>query len=413
MHYALLTYGSMGDVRPFVALAIGLQKHGHRVTLAAPENFQAFVESYGVPFFPLPGNIEERVKTPDVLKLVSSRDNLRFLIGLLKASDDLRPAIFQASLELSRRADILLTSTLNIFYADAIAQHLDKPWAMLLPSPPMTETGAYPFVDMDFLNFPWYNRLTYRLASFAFWQVYKKRIHEARSALGLPDRRSNPLRAYIKERVPILYVFSPQLIPQPQDWTDNCRITGYLTLAESQPPDEPLSIWLRSGKPPIYFGFGSIPIPKPDLVGSVVGAILDSTDHRVVFCKGWSDLPPLPVHPNLFVIDRADHRWLLPQCIIAIHHGGAGTVAATLAAGIPSVVLSMFGDQPQWGKIVQRRGVGLHLPFKRLTPKKLLRAIKKATTSPLPGQAAFIGGKVNAEDGVRTTIETLSFFFNK
>jgi UDP:flavonoid glycosyltransferase YjiC (YdhE family) len=413
MHYALLSYGSMGDVRPFVALAIGLQQHGHRVTLAAPENFRAFVETYGIAFFPLPGNIEERVKAPEVIRLVSSRDNLSFLIGLLKASDDLRPAIFQAVLDLSRQADVLLTSTLNIFYVDAIAQHLGKPWAMLLPSPPMTETAAYPFADMDFFNFPWYNRLTYRLATFAFWQVYKKRIHEARTSLGLSDRPSNPLRAYIKEKIPVLYVFSPRLIPRPQDWSDNCQVTGYLTLEESQPPDQSISTWLRSGKPPIYIGFGSIPIPKPGLVSAAIVAILDATDHRIVFCKGWSDLPELPIHPNLFVIERADHRWLLPQCMVAIHHGGAGTVAAALMAGIPSIVLSMFGDQPQWGKIVQRRGVGLHLPFRRLTAKKLLRAIEKAGSPPILGQAARLGAEVNAEDGVRTTIETLTYFFNK
>lgn len=90
-----------------------------------------------------------------------------------------------------------------------------------------------------------------------------------------------------------------------------------------------------------------------------------------------------------------------------------GSMGDVWSAGIPSIVLSMFGGQPQWGKIIQRRGVGLHLPFEPLTSKKLLWAIKKATASPLPGQAAFIGGKVNAGDGVRTTIETVSFFFNK
>jgi UDP:flavonoid glycosyltransferase YjiC (YdhE family) len=99
--------------------------------------------------------------------------------------------------------------------------------------------------------------------------------------------------------------------------------------------------------------------------------------------------------------------------MVAIHHGGAGTVAAALMAGIPSIVLSMFGDQPQWGKIVQRRGVGLHLPFRRLTAKKLLRAIEKAGSPPILGQAARLGAEVNAEDGVRTTIETLTYFFNK
>jgi len=401
----------MGDVRPFVALAAGLQQQGHRVTLAGPENFKALAGAAGVPFFPLGGNIEERVRDPAILRLVRARDNLRFLIGLLKASDDLQPQIFRGMLELSGQADVLLTSTLNIFYVDAIAEHLGKRWAMLLPSPPMTETAAYPFPDFDAINFPWYNRMTYRLVNFAFWQVFKKRVRIARASLGLPPPATNLLRAYLKRGIPILYLFSPRLLPQPADWPANCLVTGYLSLEEGRPPDPALTTWLRSGSRPLYIGFGSIPIPDPDLVAAIIARILETTPHRVVFCKGWSELPSLPDDPDLCVIEHADHSWLLPQCIAAIHHGGAGTTGATLKAQIPSIVLSLFGDQPQWGKIVERRGVGLHLPFRRLTVRRFLRALENVLSPPFPQQAALVGGKVAKEDGVRLTIETLDSFF--
>jgi sterol 3beta-glucosyltransferase len=411
MHYALLTYGSMGDVRPFVALALGLQNKGHRVTLAAPENFSTFVESFGIPYYPLAGNIEEIVNTDEVIKVIQSGNNFTFLRKLQKIGDRRRAAINAGVLEVSQQADVLITSTLNLFGVDAIAEHLHKKWAMLLPSPPMIETKEYPFPDLDALNFPWYNRMTYRLATFAYWLAHKSRINEFRISLGLPVKRSNPLRQYVRDKIPTLYVFSPQLIPRPKDWNDHCQITGFLTLQQSETIDPQLAAWLQSGPPPLYIGFGSIPIPDPKRLSAILLELLPT--HRIVFCKGWSPLPDLPQHPNLYRTDHADHRWLLPQCKVAIHHGGAGTVAAALKAGIPSIVVSIFGDQGMWGKVVQRRGVGLHIPFKRLTKNKLLQAIDKAATPPIIPTVSFISEKVNAEDGVATAIEKLTTWFNE
>lgn len=411
MHYALLTYGSMGDVRPFVALALGLQNKGHRVTLAAPENFKTFVEGFGIPYYPLAGNLEEMVNTEEVIEAIQSGNNFTFLRKLLKISDRTRTAITTGVLEVSLQADVLLTSTLNIFGVDAIAEHLHKKWAMLLPSPPMIPTREYPFPDLDAFNFPWYNRMTYRIATFAYWQAYKSRINELRVSLGLPVKRSNPLRQYVKAKIPTLFVFSPQLIPRPGNWNDHCQVTGFLTLQQPETIDPHLAAWLQSGAPPLYIGFGSIPIPDPKRLSAIIRELLPT--HRIVFCKGWSPLPDLPQHPNLYLIDQADHRWLLPQCKVAIHHGGAGTVAAALKAGIPSIVASVFGDQGMWGKIVKRRGVGLHIPFKRLTTNKLRRAIDKAATPPISPSVRFISGKVNAEDGVAIAIQYLTAWFNE
>lgn len=414
MHYALLTYGSMGDVRPFVALALGLQKEGHQVTLAAPENFKSFVEGHSIPFFPLAGNMEERVNTGEVTRVIGSRNNFIFLRRLLQAADQDRAAIVQGAMDAAQEADVLITSTLNIFFVDAIAEHFHKKWAMLLPSPPMIATKEFPFPGfprLDAFLIPWYNRMTYRLATFAYWQLYKSRTNELRRTLGLPVKATNPLRQYVKNKIPTLFIFSPQLIPRPKDWNDHCQVTGFLTLSDPAPNDPQLSGWLQSGAPPLYIGFGSIPIPDTDRLAAIIRELLAT--HRIIFCKGWSPLPDLPQHPNLFRIDQADHGWLLPQCKLAIHHGGAGTIGAALKAKIPSIVVSIFGDQGMWGEIVQRRGVGLHIPFRRLTIRRLLRAIAKVTSPPIGPTAITIGERVNAEDGVTTAITTLTTLFNE
>ncbi|HTR30773.1 MAG TPA: glycosyltransferase [Puia sp.] len=410
MHYALLTYGSMGDIRPFVALGLGLQKNGHRVTLAAPENFKSFVEGFGVTYYPLAGNMEEIVNTDEVIRVIRSGNNFSFLRKLQRLADRTRAAIVQGLMEVSKDADVLVTSTLNIFYVDAIAGHLHKKWAMMLPSPPMIETKEFPYPELDGLNFPAYNRLTYRLVNFAYWLAYKSRINTLRMSLGLPPQVNNPLRQYVEDAIPTLFIFSPQLIPRPADWSAHCQVTGFLTLDEQPTIDPRLDNWLKAGDPPLYIGFGSIPIPDQKRLSAIIGELLMT--HRIVFCKGWSSLPDLPQHPSLFTLDHADHSWLLPQCKVAIHHGGAGTVGAALKAKIPSIVVSIFGDQAMWGKIVQRRAVGRHIPFKHLTTKKLLRAIRAATSPPISPTVITIGEKVMHEDGIANAIEKLATWFN-
>src|SRR5450631_1593089 len=138
MHYAILTYGSRGDVQPFIALALGLKKKGHRVTVAAAENFKSFVESYGVDYFLLHGNMEELLHTADAIRMLKTGNTFTLLKHLQKAGDATRPKINEGLVKVCEQADVLITSTLNVFYAGAIAEKLRKKWAMILPSPPAT-----------------------------------------------------------------------------------------------------------------------------------------------------------------------------------------------------------------------------------------------------------------------------------
>src|ERR1700712_2192806 len=138
MHYAILTYGSRGDVQPFIALALGLQKRGHKVTVAAAENFKSFVESYALPFFPLYGSVEDLLQEPESIALLKTGSTFAFVKHLQKAEDKTRPQVNAGLLELCKQADVLISSTLNIFYVASIAEKLDKRWAMIIPNPPAT-----------------------------------------------------------------------------------------------------------------------------------------------------------------------------------------------------------------------------------------------------------------------------------
>jgi sterol 3beta-glucosyltransferase len=416
MHYAILTYGSRGDVQPFIALALGLQKKGHRVTLAAPENFKNFVEGYGVDFFSLHGNVEELLHTPAAVKLLKAGNSFTVVRHLQKSSDSSRPKINEGLLKLCGEADALVTSTLNFFFVAVIAEKLNKKWALILPNPPATPTREFPFPDFDFMRFPAYNLLSYRVLVFFYWQLYKKRVNAFRVSLGMYVAAKNMLHTMDEQKVLTLYNFSAQLIPQPADWEQHYQITGFMYLPaatiKNDNSNSELAAWLQNGKAPVYIGFGSIPVPDPDLLSNVLNELLAATNHRIILCKGWSKLTGLPSHANLFIIDQADHEWLLPNCKAAVFHGGAGTLAAVMKAKIPAIIVSIFGDQPMWGKTVARKKIGAHIPFKKLTAKKLIAAIDETQTPSIRNNAFAAGEKVNAEDGVEEAIEQLERYFN-
>lgn len=413
MHYFILTYGSRGDVQPFVALAIGLQKKGHRVTLAAPENFKSFVESYGVDYFPLHGNIPELLHTPEAVKLLKAGNSFTVVQHLQRSGDITRPKVNEEMLALCHQADAIITSTLNFFFVAAIAEKLQKKWALILPNPPATPTREFPFPDFDFINFPLYNLLSYRVLVFFYWQLYKKRVNAFRVSLGMHVAANNMLHTMDEQKVLTLYNFSEQLIQRPADWEPHYQITGfmYLPAPQSNQHDLALVFWLQSGEAPVYIGFGSIPVPDPGLLSAVLNTLLTETSHRIILCKGWSKLTGLPNHANLFVIDQVAHEWLLPQCKTAVFHGGAGTLAAVMKAKIPAIIVSIFGDQPMWGKLVARKKIGVHIPFRKLTAQKLIAAIDETQTALFRKNASDTGEKVNAETGVDNAVDQLSHYF--
>jgi len=210
-----------------------------------------------------------------------------------------------------------------------------------------------------------------------------------------------------------LYNFSEQLIERPKDWAPHYQVTGFFFLPTGiiGIGDEVLTTWFQNGAAPVYIGFGSIPVPDPALLAAVVNDLLATGNHRIILCKGWSKLPGLPSHANLFIVEQVNHAWLLPQCTCAIFHGGAGTLAAVLKAKIPVIIVSIFGDQPIWGKIAVRKKIGVHIPFKQLSSKKLLDAINTVQTPVYRKNAFKTGEKINAENGIDNAIAKLEAYF--
>jgi len=419
MHYGIVALGSRGDVQPFVGLALGLLDRGHRVTLMAHENFKDFVEGYGIDYHPLPGDVEAMLYTPRAQKVVRSGNMLVFMRFVQKEVSKTQMQTNEAIMAGAQNADVIVTSVLGMVWVDAIAEKTGKRWATVQLSFPTTSTKEYPFILLDFFNAPWYNRLTYRVFDWVYTRDYGRQLDAFRRSLGLAPKKGPLLRQMNEGPNLNIYAISPLLLPRPADWPSRTQVVGFIHLPaagreknarEEVPAD--LIRWLDHADPPIYIGFGSIPVTDPQRLKTILDNLLEQTQHRFIFCQGWSRID-LPDHPRLYIAKTVNHDWLFPRCQAAIIHGGVGTTAAALKAKLPVIVASIFADQPFWGKLVQRHGLGVHLPFKHWTIERLKTAIKTIESPEIKKQVTELGDRMNREDGLRQTIEALEKYWGQ
>lgn len=226
--------------------------------------------------------------------------------------------------------------------------------------------------------------------------------------LGLPKQTWKKHRE-ILNKTPSLLLVSPQVIPRPSDWQPHYHITGYLFDEDIQwqPPSDLLH-FLADGEKPIYIGFGSMRDRKPEATTRLVLEAVKRTGNRAVLLSGWAGIGVDSMPDNVFLLDYAPHTWLFPRMAAVVHHGGAGTTAAGLRAGIPSVIVPMIADQPFWGRRIYELGAGTTpIPHNKLTVEKLAEAIRSATHNSLMRQrAAELGAKIASEDGLKNALET-------
>jgi sterol 3beta-glucosyltransferase len=413
MKYGIITTGSQGDVQPFIALALALIQRGHTVTIVTNENFRAFVEGFGVSYLPITGDTEKIINSPEALKILEGGSIFKFFYHIQKVSaetaDQANRDIFQAC----SNFDHLITSVLPLPLVYSIAEKYKKKLAIVFLSVPPVPTKEFPFQVFGAKGHPWFNRLSYKLTGLAYLMIRKK-MNQFRNEIGLPP--ANVMKALLKSDTLAITAISQLLLPQPKDWPSNAHVTGFFFLpptARKKPGQqeipEGLEAWLEAGDTPVYMGFGSIPIPdQAKLIRALQGLLAEK---RVVFSAGWSTLNNLPTHPNLFVSKYVNHDWLLPKCSAAVIHGGIGTIAAVLRSGKPIIVVSILADQPINGQMIQQKGMGFHIPFKQLSPQKLLQAIHAADNPQTIENCTAAAKFVKAEDGIHDATGLIERYF--
>lgn len=193
------------------------------------------------------------------------------------------------------------------------------------------------------------------------------------------------------------------MIPKPRDWGSHISVAGFYFLARTTEyvPDAALAAFLSAGPAPIYVGFGSIVIDDPEALTKTVFDAIELAGVRAVVSKGWAGLGSQQLPSNIFLVGDVPHGWLFRRVSAVVHHGGAGTTAAAMAAGKPSVVVPFFGDQFFWGAMVQKAGPGAKpIPGKELTVRFLAAAIIEVLQPAVLDRAEVLGKLIDGENGV-------------
>lgn len=340
------TLGSRGDVEPFLCLARAAQHAGCEVRLAVPDS--AEIDTRGL----------------DAVSLgISFADLAESLSGGAMASmrafrERIRPAMTRA---LATAAEVavewqpqVILAHPKVLTAPVAAAKLGVPWLAAELTPTLTPTREFPAAGIAAGSLgPWGNRLSYRAVGLA-GAMFGGDIKAARQRFGIPAGRLPP-------PVATLAAFSPTLVPRPADWPDSTQLTGDWHGPSSQRElEQPVQEFLADPRRFVYAGFGSMTGGDPVARAEAILAGARSLGLRVLFATGWGGLQP-PAHvadaEDVLVMDSVPHDVVLPLAVIAVHHGGAGTVHAATRAGTPSVLVPFLGDQPFWAAQLQRVGL--------------------------------------------------------
>lgn len=408
----ILAVGSRGDVQPFCALAVGLQQAGHRVRVATHCNFEELVSKQGLEFATLAGDVQEILNSERGHKLIAGEETT------LISNEVFEKQLADAWQACQGTNVIILTPWAPWGYN--IAENLAVP-CFMASHIPVTPTRAFPFLKFAQVSrnplAGIFNYASYFQEEFFYWERKREKINQFRKEIlglaplpfgGIVFRRKHPPNL---SPLPVLYGISPLVIPKPIDWPEWVKITGYWFLKQAthyRPPKELLH-FINDGPPPVCLGFGSMTTRNPQLFTELIIEALASSQQRGILLSGWAGLGNVNMPENVFVIDSVPHDWLFPQMATVVHHGGSGTTAAGLRAGIPSVILPFHGDQPAWGQRLADLGVSPPpIPYKHLSAQALTEAIRVAVNDrTMRMRAQALGEGIRREDGVAVAVEAI------
>ena len=415
MKISILAVGSQGDVRPSAALGAGLAAAGHQVRLVTLGAFKGLAAACGLDFAEVDIDPYAFIKGDIGQSWMDSMDKpWRLVVGVSRAAGELMERLNNDSLAACRGSDVLLYNVPLSISGHTIAEALGIPG---IPDSvaPYHPTRAFPSVITPSLplrgSIP--NLMSGAAALEVLWLMFRSHMNRWRRTQ--PGLRKlglwNPLGRMSRQGVPWLYGFSPSVIPAPADWPETAAVCGYwFTPPEKdwQPPQK-LVDFLSSGTAPVYVGFGSMVGSDPEQTMTIVLEAIRRARVRAILASGWGGLRHAALPDSVFPLESVPHDWLFPQCTAVVHHGGAGTTAAALRAGLPSVVVPYFYDQFFWGKRLHELGAASRpISQKLLSSESLAAAIREVVDSTATGKRCRqIAESIAREDGVKTAGEVL------
>ncbi|MGV9665599.1 glycosyltransferase [Nocardia niigatensis] len=401
MKVLLAFAGSRGDAQPGVLLGRELTGRGHAVTLAVSPNLVGFAERHGVSAVPCGLDSDESLR--------AQRDDRRFRhpnpVQRVRAVLDLQRRGFAEAardlLALAGDNEVLVTGmACEEVAAEAAGRH-GLPLAAMhfFPIRPNRSVAVLPTAQGGRLPGP-VNRLGWKALTAARAWALAPQIAALRAEFAGPATPRLPgVPAYTA-----IQAYDPALFPGLAEDLGAVPFTGFPVVTERGAGiSEELGEWLISGAAPVYAGFGSMPVTDPVATEAMVREACRRLGLRMLLVgpqfRGR-------IAGELAVVDQVDHRAVLPLCAAAVHHGGAGTTAAVLRAGVPSVICSVQADQPYWGRQVESLGLGATAPFTGLNANRLERLLIRATEPSVVLRAAAHGARFR-DNGVQSAADVI------
>ncbi len=408
MIITIVSWGGHGDIRPYVALALGLKNAGYVVRFITTSDHEEFVSSYGFSLKTIDCEnfnfVEQQSgNNPfhiiDAQKLTLNPVEGSYLNKLWDACKDAEAIIFNA----------------YGFIAYYIAEKLDIP-CYAACTQPHHPTYAFPNPYMPIIQplVGLYNKLSYYLFDQFLWQVVRQPINQYRQEtlnLSTLPFWSGITKRMHQKKLPFLYSYSPSILPKPSDWPDWAYVTGYWFLdrhADWQPPAD-LVEFLAAGTPPIY-----IEIRHPEVTKEMILDVLKQTGQRaIVRGMGFKETDARDLVHQVFPVESIPHDWLFPQMSAIVHHGGVGTTMSSSRAGVPMVIVPLEGDHFLCAYKVAKLGIGTRpILQKQISAASIAKAIKVAVSDKhMQEQAVMMGENLRAENGVNSAIEILHHYF--
>jgi len=415
MRILLASWGSSGDLLPFLSLGRALRRRGHTVTLVGNPEWAERGEQAGLRF--VPAHVPLAVSPLEANPEIVSDANMGLTSFRILVEKGIAPVLAETYATLEREAadHDLLVAHHFVFPAALIHEKTGIPWATVCLAPGVTPSvhglpAGNPLAAGSGLLWRLFHGMIWRIGTRLIEPILDPALNRFRAEVGLPPARDHMFSARSRELV--LHLYSPHFAPRPADWDSRHAVTGFCfhESVATLPPE--VEDFLAAGPAPWLYTLGTTIVAHPRDFYREAAASVAGTGQRAILLTGNAENRPPALPPNVLAVDYLSHSAILPRCAAVAHQCGIGTLASALRAGIPAVACPFAFDQPNNAARARALGVAEIVPRKKRNAAGFRTAFEHLLSSPAPAKARRLGAKIAAEDGPTRACETIEAIFN-
>ncbi len=376
MKFVLAVHGTRGDVEPCASVGVELLRRGHEVRMAAPPNMLGFVKSVGLDAVAYGPDSLAQLEEPIFRKFWTLRNPLTVVREGTEYMTRGWPEMSAALTSLADGADLIVTGQTYQGVPANVAEYYGIPMAALHYFPQRPNGQLIPFLPSPAV------RAGMTVGEWVYWRITKKAEEAQRRDLGLPPTSLSSVRRIVGRGSLEIQAYEELYFPGlAGEWNERRPFVGALTCELPTDSDDEILSWIAGGTPPIYFGFGSMRVESPAATITMISEACAQLGERALISSGGvSDFNDMPRYEHVKVVGAVNHAAIFPACRAFVHHGGPGTLAAGMRAGIPTLVLPIAAEQPFWAAQVKRLKVGVTRRYSRMTRESLVSDLRTILT---------------------------------